>query len=42
MVWVPDPELAALDPGNMFGSKQVLQHLEEWDATEWGLPKITF
>lgn len=40
VVWVPDPELLALEPGAHYGAKQVLEHLAELDTTEWGLPAI--
>jgi len=42
VIWVPDAELLALDPTATCGAKQVLEHLEEWDSTEWGLPPISF
>lgn len=40
VVWVPDPQLRALAPDNDYGAKQIIDTLEEWDLTEWGLPKI--
>ncbi|BEI91917.1 uncharacterized protein CcaverHIS019_0407370 [Cutaneotrichosporon cavernicola] len=40
VIWVPEPELLALEPGATYGAKQVLEHLSELDTTEWGLPAI--
>ncbi|OCF55622.1 hypothetical protein L486_07107 [Kwoniella mangroviensis CBS 10435] len=40
VIWVPDPELLALDPEANFGAKQVLSHLEEFNPEEWGLPRL--
>ncbi|WWD17994.1 hypothetical protein CI109_102440 [Kwoniella shandongensis] len=40
VMWVPDPELLALAPGEKYGAKRVLSHLEGWDPTEWGLPPL--
>ncbi|KAL7419859.1 hypothetical protein Q5752_005775 [Cryptotrichosporon argae] len=37
VIWVPDPELLALDPGATYGASQVLGSLDEWNAHEWGL-----
>jgi pseudouridine-5'-monophosphatase len=42
VVWVPEAELVALNPGENYGAKQTLEHLEEWNSTEWGLPPIQF
>lgn len=40
VVWVPEAELLALEPGQTYGAKLVLEHLAELDTTEWGLPAI--
>ncbi|TYJ57593.1 hypothetical protein B9479_001675 [Cryptococcus floricola] len=40
VIWVPDPELLALNPEEKFGASEVLLHLEEWDPIKWGLPPL--
>lgn len=42
VVWIPDPELRALNPDETYGSKQTLTHLEELSPAEWGLPPINW
>ena len=37
VIWIPDAELLALDPGNTYGSKEILKSLEEFDCAKWGL-----
>ena len=37
VIWVPDPELRALNPEEDYGAAQVLKSLEEWDPAQWGL-----
>ncbi|TYJ51472.1 hypothetical protein B9479_007959, partial [Cryptococcus floricola] len=39
-IWVPDPELLALNPEEKFGASEALLHLEEWDRIKWGLPPL--
>ncbi|KAK4684462.1 hypothetical protein P7C73_g5718, partial [Tremellales sp. Uapishka_1] len=40
VVWVPDSELLALNPGEKFGASETLEHLEKWQSSKWGLPPI--
>ncbi|WVO13418.1 hypothetical protein L204_101033 [Cryptococcus depauperatus] len=41
VVWVPDSELRALNPGETYGATEILEHLEEWKPTSWGLPSLS-
>lgn len=38
VVWVPDPNLAALTTGEELGADETLGSLEEFIPERWGLP----
>ncbi|OWZ39038.1 hypothetical protein J010_04158 [Cryptococcus neoformans] len=40
VIWVPHPEVRALNPEETYGAREVLAHLEEWDPTKWDLPLL--
>ncbi|ORX36614.1 HAD-like domain-containing protein [Kockovaella imperatae] len=37
VVWVPDPQLRALNPSETYGAKLILESLDQWDPVAWGL-----
>ncbi|WVQ85322.1 hypothetical protein IAT38_007487 [Cryptococcus sp. DSM 104549] len=40
VIWVPDPELLALNPEERYGAAETLEHLEQWNPKRWGLPDL--
>jgi len=38
VVWIPDPKLRELAPGDDMGADQILKSLEDFQPEAWGLP----
>lgn len=38
VVWIPDPQLRALNPGETYGTRAMFESLDGFRPEEWGLP----